>query len=644
MKILNFLVAFFVITNAFGQDTETRPLSNYNPQALFSPNFYPTAESNTRSADGSPNANYWQNKVDYVINAKFDDATANVSGDVSITYTNNSPHSLNYLWLQLDQNLFNKNSRGQARFMPGQSSRYGDEAANFDGGYKISSVKMADATDAKYIIEDTRMQIRLAAPLKPSSTVSFKITYSFTLPQYGSDRCGILKAKKGDIYAVAQWFPRMCVYDDVLGWNTLPYLGAGEFYCEYGDFEFNITAPASHIVVASGELINEAEVLSKEQQQRLAQARKSDKTVTIQSAEEAEKAAKATGTRTWKFRMKNSRDVAWASSKGFVWDAAKINLPDGKACLAQSAYPAESIGNDGWERATEFTKGSVENYSKRWFQFPYPVATNVASNVNGMEYPGIVFCSAGSKGSGLFGVTDHEFGHTWFPMIVGSNERKYGWMDEGFNTFINSLATEDFNKGEFKEDAMSMEFMGGYLTGNAAENIMLMPDAMQEMSIGNAVYFKPGYGLTLLRKRILGEDRFDYAFRQYISNWAFKHPTPWDFFRSIENGAGEDLSWFWKGWFFESYQLDQAISSVTSGSSGTIVTLLNLQKMAMPVWLSYETLSGKKGLIKLPVEIWSNASLFKIKLPTNETVKRVEIDEDKVFPDKNFQNNVWLKK
>lgn len=644
MKIAKLIIAVLFSINLSAQDLEMRPMSGYDPHTLFAPNFYTVGETLTRTADGRPGTHYWQNKPDYVINASFNDIANTITGDVSIKYTNNSPHELNYLWLQLDQNLFNKKSRGQARFEPGQSSRYGDDEANFDGGYKINTVKLQDGTSANYIIEDTRMQIRLASPLKPSASISFKIDYSFAIPQYGSDRCGILKLKKGNIYSIAQWFPRMCVYDDILGWNTLPYLGAGEFYCEYGDYEFSITAPASHLVVASGELMNEAEVLSQVQQQRLAQARKSDKTIIIQSAAEAQTSQTTAGTKTWKFRMKHSRDVAFASSKAFVWDAAKINLPDGSNALAQSVYPAESIGDNGWERSTEFTKGSIENYSKRWLPFPYPVATNVASNVNGMEYPGIVFCSASSKGSGLFGVTDHEFGHTWFPMIVGSNERKYGWMDEGFNTFINGLATEDFNNGEFKEEPMSMEFMGSYLTGSTAESIMLTPDAMKEMSIGNSVYFKPGYGLTLLRNRILGPDRFDYAFRQYIQSWAFKHPTPWDFFRSIENAAGEDLSWFWRGWFIENYQLDQAVTSVASNSSGTIVTLMNLQKMAMPVWLSYETVSGKKDILKLPVEIWSNTNTFKVKLPTKEALKRVEIDEAKVFPDKNFENNVWVSK
>jgi aminopeptidase N len=337
--------------------------------------------------------------------------------------------------------------------------------------------------------------------------------------------------------------------------------------------------------------------------------------------------------------------VAWASSKSFIWDAAKINLPSGKISLAMSAYPAESSGQKGWSRATEYTKGSIENYSKRWFEYPYPAAVNVASNVGGMEYPGIVFCGSKAEKGDLFGVTDHEFGHTWFPMIVGSNERKYGWMDEGFNTFINTLAEVDFNNGEYKNPPANMENLTGFLFGERTESIMLTPDAMKEQNIGLALYFKPGIGLSLLRNEILGPDRFDYAFKEYIKRWAYKHPTPMDFFRTMDNAAGENLSWFWKGWFVENYKLDQSIVSVTyqdnKAAEGAIVTIANLDQMAMPVYISYETKTGTKGTLKLPVEVWNNTNTWKVKLPTTEELKKVELDAEKVFPDVDFSNNVW---
>ncbi len=621
--------------------------STYDPHVLFGPVFYPQAGSVTRASDGSPNLLYWQNKADYKIDVTLDDNTDKVSGSVTITYKNNSPHALPYLWLYLDQNLFSKDSRGQARMPVGSRSRYGSATSTFDGGDKITSVKLGDGSNADYIINDTRMQIRLPKAMKPGGDViKIKIDYSFTLPEEGADRCGILKTKNGKVFAVAQWYPRMCVYDDVEGWNTLPYLGPSEFYLEYGDYDFSITAPASHIVVASGELQNPSEVLTATQIKRMADAKNSDQTVMIRTEAEVNDPAsrpKISGTLTWKFKMENARDVSWSSSKAFIWDAAKMNLPDGKKGLAQSVYPVESAGDKRWGRATEFTKGSIENYSKRWFPYPYPVATNVATNVSGMEYPGIVFCSSGSGEGGLFGVTDHEFGHTWFPMIVGSNERKYGWMDEGFNTFINTIAAVDFNNGEFKNSGNPTHSqMIPYIFGPQSESVFNTPDAMKEANIGAELYFKPGYGLELLRNNILGANRFDYAFREYIKRWAFKHPTPWDFFKTMDNASGENLTWFWKEWFVENYRLDQSIKDVTySEAKGAIVTLENLDKAAMPVILSYETVSGVKGMINLPVEIWNNTSTFKVKLPVTEAVKSVMIDADKVYPDMNFNNNKW---
>lgn len=627
------------------QNTE----SIYDPHKLFSPLFYPVGATNTRAASGEPGTGYWQNKASYKITASLNEETHIISGTVIITYTNNSPLSLPFLWLQLDQNLFNKESRGQAR-MPAESrSRYGSSKSAFNGGYQISSVKLLDENiNANYIITDTRMQVRLPKALNAGGgVIRLKIDFSFTLPEYGADRCGILSTKNGDIFTVAQWYPRLCVFDDVQGWNAEPYLGASEFYLEYGDYEVSITAPATHIVVCSGELINESEVLTTTQLKRLTEAKKSNNTVLIRSEKEVTDPASRpkVKTLTWKFKINNARDVAWASSKSFIWDAAKINLPGGKNCLAMSVYPAESNGTKAWGRSTEYVKGSIENYSKRWLEYPYPAATNVAGIVGGMEYPGIVFCGSSATEDGLFGVTDHEFGHTWFPMIVGSNERKFGWMDEGFNTFINSLADDDFNKGEYKSNPVNMEFVASSIFDRESEPIMLTPDAMKERNIGTALYYKPALGLELLRNEILGADRFDFAFKEYIRRWAFKHPTPWDFFRTMENAAGEDLAWFWRGWFLENYQLDQSIVSVnyvnSNASNGAIVTILNLQKMAMPVTVSYETKSGKKGNIKLPAEIWNNTKEWKVKLPTTEELLKVELDAEKIFPDINFKNNVW---
>ena len=647
-KLVAVLLSAFISFTLFAQD-EGKTLSKYDPHALFSPLFYPVGSTITRAATGEPNTAYWQNKADYEINASLNEETTEISGTVIITYRNNSPHSLPYLWLQLDQNLFNTESRGQARMPVDSRSRYGNSRSDFKGGFNIKSITIPGSkTAVDYLITDSRLQLQLHQPMKPGGDVlKIMIEYSFTIPEYGADRCGILKTRNGNIFSVGQWYPRMCVFDDIQGWNTLPYLGPGEFYLEYGDFDVKITAPASHILVCSGELQNAAEVMTEKQITRMEEARKSDKTVMIRTEGEVlDPASRPKGsTLTWHYKITNARDVSWASSKAFVWDAARINLPGGKTSLAMSVYPTESGGQKGWGRATEYVKASIENYSRRWYVYPYPVATNVASNVGGMEYPGIVFCGWKSQNSGLFDVSDHEFGHTWFPMIVGSNERKYGWMDEGFNTFINTLSHQDFNKEEYKDPPKPMDMMAPMLFGKGTEPIMTAPDAMKEANIGIALYFKPGYGLELLRNQILGPDRFDYAFRTYISNWAFKHPSPWDFFRTMENVAGEDLGWFWKGWFLENYKLDQSIVDVNyeknSAANGAIVTIANLDQMAMPVLISWETKGGVKGNLKLPVEIWNNTSIWKVKLPTTEELMKVEIDPDKIFPDINFENNVW---
>ena len=630
----------------------TEVKSKYDQHLLFGPLFYPNAGNEFRAASGEPGNAYWQNRADYKIVASLNEEKNEITGSVTISYKNNSPQELPYIWLQLDQNLYDLQSRGQAKMPATGKSRYGDAKSTFSGGYKISSVQLVAAgkpnENIPYVITDTRMQLRLAKALAArTGAVSVKIDYSYVIPEYGSDRTGILKTKNGNIYAVAQWYPRVCVFDDLQGWNTLPYLGASEFYLEYGDLEATLTVPASHIVVASGELLNAQEVLTPLQLKRYNQAKGSDSTVTIRSEAEvtdpSSRPAKATCT--WKFAISNARDFAWATSKSFIWDAAKINLPSGKKCLATSVYPSESAGVKGWGRATEYTKGSIENYSKRWFEFPYPVASNVASNVGWMEYPGIVFCGSTAKTEGLFGVTDHEFGHTWFPMIVGSNERKYGWMDEGFNTFINTLAGDDFNNGEYKAAKTDWHQYAKFLFGPTSEAMLNTPDVLQERNIGIELYMKPGYALTLLRTQILGEDRFDYAFKKYIRDWKYKHPSPYDFFRSIENGAGEDLSWFWRGMFLENYKLDQAISKVdyigNDAKNGALLTIDNLDQLAMPVIIEFTTKSGKVERKTLPVEIWQNNASWKVRLNTTEELQKVVIDPDHSFPDMNSANNTW---
>ena len=657
MNRISYLMTFFLCFSAMEAQQGSDPTtSKYDYHEAFVPGFYKKNATETRSASGQPGPKYWQNRADYQLTANLNEKNNEIIGSAVVNYTNNSPDKLGFLWMNLDQNLFKNDSRGNA-IIPLAGSRNGANGETLDGGHKIKSVKVVSTAngkttevDVKYSITDTRMQIILPQELKANGgSVKVKIEFSYISPFYGSDRTGIQETKNGKIYTIAQWYPRMCVYDDVKGWNTLPYLGAGEFYLEYGDFDVAITAPASHIVVCSGDLQNPAEVYTAEQQKRWAQAKTSDKTVIIRSAEEVTSpSSRPTGkqTLTWKFKISNSRDVSWASSASFILDAARINLPSGKKAVAASVYPVESNGQDAWGRSTEYTKTSIENYSKRWFEYPYPMAINVAGNEGGMEYPGIVFCSWTDKGEALWGVTDHEFGHIWFPMIVGSNERLFAWMDEGFNTFINSLSSVDFNNGEYKQPAQNMHQASRALTNPEIEPVFTAPDNLKEVNLGILAYFKPGAGLTMLREQILGKERFDYAFRTYVERWAFKHPTPDDFFRTIENVSGEDLNWFWRSWFINNWKFDQAINTVAyiknDPAKGAIVTIENLEKMPLPVIAEIKLKSGKTTTINLPVEIWERNVSWTFKTNTTEEIVSITLDPNFVFPDSNSQNNKWV--
>ncbi|PVH25150.1 M1 family metallopeptidase [Sphingobacterium corticibacter] len=637
-------MAISTLTLQAQQTTE----SLYNYTEAFHPIFYNNNGSAYRSASGRPGHSYWQNAASYDLKVRLDDQANRISGQVTITYTNNSPDALDFIWLQLDQNLFEPNSIGQA-VIPLSNSRYGSAGNDFKGGYEIASVGVTGQNDTRYTINDTRMRVDFAKPLAANGgKTTLTIDYAYNIPMYGADRTGILETKQGNIYAIAQWYPRVYVYDDVQGWNTLPYTGPGEFYCEYGDFNLEITAPADHIVVMGGELLNPQDVWTSDQLTRYKDAQKSDKTVMIRSAAEvANKQSRPSGKKelTWKYRLENARDVAWASSKSFIIDAAKINLPSGKTSLAMSAYPAESNGGNAWERSTEYTKASIEYYSKKWFEYPYPAAVNVASNVGGMEYPGISFCSSQAKAGSLWGVTDHEFGHNWFPMIVGSNERLHAWMDEGFNTFINDLSTAAFNNGEYERRMGDRNSMTAAFAVPGLEPIMSSPQNMRERNLGILAYYKPGFGLRLLRDEIIGAKRFDAAFRAYVHAWAFKHPTPEDFFRTIENETGENLAWFWRGWFQHNWLLDQAIDEVRyvemSPEKGAIIKISNLQKLALPVVIEATTESGKKIRKKLPVDIWERNKSWSFALETTERLTSVTIDPDHVYPDVNQENNTW---
>ncbi|MHB1688417.1 MAG: M1 family metallopeptidase [Ignavibacteriaceae bacterium] len=630
----------------------------YEPRKVFDPLFNNYPGTVYRGGNGLPGPKYWQNRADYKINAKLNEVQNSLSGNEEITYTNNSPGNLNYLWLQLDQNQLKENSRGELTSQPSNIPN------RFFGGYNIKSVEVqlhGKKFKADYIITDTRMQIRLPEAVKPNGDkILIYVAYSFPIPPPNYGRCGYLETKNGKIFELAQWYPRMAVYDDIKGWNNLPFLGAGEFYLDYGNYDFYLNVPWDQIVVASGELQNPNKVLTKKEIKRLKEAEQSDKTIFIRTADEIndpDSRPVKSGRLTWHFKMNNARDVSWASSKAFIWDAAKINLPSGKKILAMSVYPIESSGKDGWSRSTEFTKNSIEIFSKDWYEYPYPTAINVAGPVGGMEYPGIVFCHWKATGKTLWMVTNHELGHNWFPMIVGSNERENAWMDEGFNTFIDIYASDEFNHGEFapKRDGEYAPNGGNpareivpYLLSKDSQPILTYADAIPGRFVHTLEYYKTALGLVMLREYVLGKERFDYAFKNYIQNWAFKHPAPFDFFRVINNASGENLNWFWKEWFVKNWTLDQAVDSVkyvdNDPAKGCLITIENKDQMVMPIEVEVKESNGNTGRIKLPVEIWERTGLWTLKYNSTSKIDSVIIDPDQKLPDVNPGNNVWASK
>lgn len=627
--------------------------SNYQPAELFSPLYYSEKGSPVHAANGEPGPKYWQNRVDYNIDAVLDTTAKTLTATEQVTYTNNSPETLQYLWLQLDQNTYKKTARSNfaTGFAPGPNQH--------TDGYDIQSITITNGkTSAKadFVVSDTRMQIRLPKALAANGAViNFTIKYKYTIPGNFGNRTDYVQTKNGKIYEIAQWFPRMCVYDDTRGWDTLPFLGSGEFYLEYGNIDYKVTAPADMIVAGSGELLNPSEVLTPLQASRLNAAKASDKTVMIRDVNEVTNPSSRPAGKadlTWHFRMLNTRDVAFGASKAYVWDAARVNLPGGKKSLAMSVYPVESAGNEAWGRATEYLKKSIEYFSEKWFVYPWPCAVNEAGIAGGMEYPGIVFDGITDKGKELYWVTAHEIGHNWFPMIVGSDERRFGWMDEGFNTFIDIYASDEFNHGEYAPKRDGEYAPGG---GNPADeivpiiedpnspSIMTAADAIPEKYRHPLTYFKPAFGLVLLREQILGKNRFDYAFKNYINKWAYKHPQPDDFFRSMENGAGEDLSWFWKGWFYNNWPLDIALIDAKYANkdpkNGVQITVANKERLAMPFTVEVKLKDGTKQRTYFPVETWLQNKAITFTIPTTTEVENVTVDPDNALPDSNRKNN-----
>lgn len=617
-----------------------------NDSSIFAPFSY-GAPSATHAASGAPGSRYWQNRADYDLKATLDTASKTVSGEITLRYTNNSPDTLTYLWLQTEQNAFRANSLNSYIFP--QNSRFG--ARDFAGGYTISRVEQALAAGAgkaprKSALtvreNETMLKVNLAEPLAPGKTATVEMTYKFPVPEHGADRMG----RDGALYEIAQWYPRTAVYDDVHGWNIEPYLGQGEFYLEYGDFSLAVTVPAGYIVAATGALENAKEVLPAAQVARLAEAAKTDQVVRIITADELTSGAarpKKDGMLTWKFRAKNVRDAVWAASPEYQWDASSY-----KGSYAFAYYRPKAAAL--WSDAADMSRMSIQEYSERWFAYPWPHVSAIEGPISGMEYPMIAMEDQSRTKQELYNVVTHEIGHMWFPMIVGSNERVHMWQDEGFNTFINTFSEArrfPTDGDQMKRASQERQFIENLMRASRDEPIVVGPDRINPQFLGFQAYVKPSVGLQLLRQEILGPEAFDDAFRTYTARWAFKHPTPGDFFRTMEDAGGRRLDWFWREWFTENPHFDQAMDDVKINAKGDTsmvnVVYANRARGVLPIRARFTFSDGSTTDYQYPAEVWSTntvryARQYKF---TGKKVTKIELDPDHRLVDTDRTNNVW---
>jgi hypothetical protein len=586
-----------------------------------------------RVASGRPGPAYWQQRADYAIRATLDPATGTITGSETITYVNNSPDTLAFVWLQLDQNLFAPGSEG-AQVFPTEG-RFG--GGGFEGGYDIRRVA-SGGRELRHRIRDTLMRVELPAPLAPGNTVALEVDWSFAVPENGADRMG----RDGDLYLIAQWYPRMAVYDDVSGWNTMPYLGQGEFYLEYGDFDVELTVPATYLVGATGTLENPAEVLTAAQRAALDQARSGGDVVRVvtaaQLADPASFRPTAQGATTWRFRAEDVRDFVWGAGPRLVWDATSW-----EGTLIHALYRPEA---SAWAEGAAMTRHSLEFYSDYLMPYPYPTATAMEGPVFGMEYPMVVFVAPEETREGLFDVLDHEWGHMWFPMLVGSNERRYAWMDEGIDTFINLLS----KKAYFPDSDPALENVAQYASMVRAfgeQPISGFPDefAAESPALGIAAYVKPAIMLTALRE-IAGHELFDEALASYARTWAYRHPYPADFFRAMEDGLGMELGWFWHNWIWTTQTNDLAILGVdqsqADGAWRVTVTIDQRGRLLMPASVT-ATAGTASDTVTIPVQAFYGTDRATATLTLPARAERIVVNGGPEWGDINPQNNTWTR-
>ena len=589
-----------------------------------------------RSASGAPGPDYWQQRADYVIRATLDTAGPEIRGTERIHYENHSPDTLTFVWVQIEQNIFAKNSVTYALNQPplhfAGGAVFDFTGKGFIGGITIERVT-SGGRELRRTEYGTMMRVELPRPLAPRGAVDFDVAWHFPVPPYGGGRMGRIGTR---LYEIGQWYPRMVVYDDVRGWNPLPYIGAGEFYLEYGDFDVTLTLPAGFVVAATGTVANPLAVWSAEQRARLARARGSAARVqVITKAEATAHGAQHTpGTKTWHFTARRVRDFAWAASPDFRWDASSWN-----GVLIQTFYRPDAAP---WEEANTMAWFTIKHFSETWATYPWPHATTVEGLVEGMEYPMLTFVPAIEKREDQFWVLTHEFGHEWFPMLVGSDERRYPWMDEGFNTFIDYGSAEGYFKGTAYGDTVRRELLTDYRISAIPGNEQpLITKPVESRDLAWTAYQKPALMLTVLRDAVLGKETFERAMREYVRRWSFRHPQPADFFRTIENVSGRDLDWFWRSWAFTTARLDQAVDSVTTTGDTVFIHLSNRGQMVLPVTLELRYADGSVETRELPIEMWNLGSRFTARVGTRKSVTAVVIDPHAIYPDVDRANNRW---
>ena len=560
--------------------------------SIFAPLAVPPAPSATRLPTGAPGPKYWQNRADYDLKATLDTVAGTVQGSMVLRYTNHSPNTLDFLWFQTEQNASRPDS---ANSVASRAHAFGDVIDQF--------AEVVDGQPAAVQLEDdkTETKVTLPRPLAPGETATFTVVWHFIVPTAGG-RMG----RERSLYQVAQWYPRLNVYDDVKGWNIEPYLGQGEFYLEYGDFTLAVTVPSNEIVAATGTLDNPDEVLTPTEIARLKLAMAVDTIVHVATVEELRSGAahpRHDGMVTWKFHAHNVRDAVWCASPAYIWDATHW-----QGILVQSFYRPQSA--PFWSHTADMARMSIQEYSERWYPYPYPQVSATEGPVYGMEYPMLSMDGDDTTAFYLYDTITHETGHNWFPMIVGSNERMHTWMDEGFNQFINTFS----NARRYPEQGDQVKRGENIALCTIERALQRHNDARVEVPADSATrygyvgYYKPAGILEMLRHDVMGPALFDKGLRTYVERWAYKHPTPEDFFRPMEDVSGEHLDWFWREWFFETPSFDQAIDSVDQTAVGgeTHVTVVygNHARGVMPILARFTFSDGTTQDVKYPADVW----------------------------------------